>query len=91
MSAPFKLAPLPWDDDALAPTISAHTISFHYHKHHKAYVDKVNGWIDEKGLASLSLVDVIKKASDGGDKPLFNNAAQAWNHGFYWESLTSSA
>ncbi|MFS0736093.1 superoxide dismutase [Sphingomonas sp. 1P06PA] len=83
----FELPPLPFDKSALEPHMSAETFDYHHGKHHKAYVDKVNGWIDEKGLAGLSLVDVVKKAKDGGDKPLFNNAAQIWNHTFFWHCL----
>jgi superoxide dismutase, Fe-Mn family len=83
----FELPPLPFDKGALAPHMSAETFDYHHGKHHKAYVDKVNGWIDEKGLAGLSLVDTIKKAKDGGDKGLFNNAAQIWNHTFFWNCL----
>ena len=83
----FVLPPLPFDKGALAPHMSAETFDYHHGKHHQAYVDKVNGWIDEKGLAGLSLIDVTRKAKDGGDKGLFNNAAQVWNHSFFWQSL----
>ncbi|WCT72310.1 superoxide dismutase [Sphingomonas naphthae] len=83
----FELPPLPFDKTALDPVMSAETFEFHHGKHHKAYVDKVNGWIDEKGLAGLSLIDVTKKAKDTGDKGLFNNAAQIWNHTFFWNGL----
>ncbi|PTQ07501.1 superoxide dismutase [Fe] [Sphingomonas oleivorans] len=83
----FELPPLPFDKTALEPVLSAETFDFHHGKHHKAYVDKTNGWIDEKGLAGLSLIDVVKKAKDTGDKGLFNNAAQIWNHSFFWSSL----
>jgi Fe-Mn family superoxide dismutase len=83
----FELPPLPFDKSALEPHMSAETFDYHHGKHHKAYVDKTNGWIDEKGLAGLSLVEVIKKAKDTGDKGLFNNAAQIWNHTFFWNCL----
>ncbi len=83
----FELPPLPFDKSALEPHMSAETFDYHHGKHHKAYVDKVNGWIDEKGLAGLSLVEVIKKAKDTADKGLFNNAAQIWNHTFFWNCL----
>jgi len=83
----FVLPPLPFDKSALEPHMSAETFDFHHGKHHQAYVDKVNGWIDEKGLAGLSLIDVTKKAKDSGDKGLFNNAAQVWNHSFFWQCL----
>jgi len=83
----FELPPLPFAPTALEPHMSAETFDYHHGKHHKAYVDKVNGWIDEKGLAGLSLIDVVKKAKDTADKGLFNNAAQIWNHTFFWKSL----
>jgi len=83
----FVLPALPFEPTALEPHMSAETFEYHHGKHHKAYVDKVNGWIDEKGLAGLSLVEVTKKAKDSGDKGLFNNAAQVWNHTFFWNSL----
>ena len=83
----FELPPLPFDKSALEPHMSAETFDFHHGKHHKAYVDKTNGWIDEKGLAGLSLVEVIKKAKETGDKGLFNNSAQIWNHTFFWNCL----
>lgn len=85
----FELPALPFDKNALAPHMSAETLDYHHGKHHKAYVDKVNGWIDEKGLKGLSLVEVIKKAKSGGDKGLFNNAAQVWNHTFFWNCLAA--
>ena len=85
----FILPDLPFAKDALAPYMSAETLDFHHGKHHKAYVDKVNGWIDEKGLAGKSLVEVIKLAKDKNDKGLFNNAAQIWNHTFFWEGLAA--
>jgi Fe-Mn family superoxide dismutase len=83
----FELPPLPFDKTALEPHMSAETFEYHHGKHHKAYVDKTNGWIDEKGLAGLSLIQVIEKAKSGGDKGLFNNAAQIWNHTFFWNCL----
>lgn len=91
MSAPFKLAPLPWDDDALAPTISANTISFHYYKHHQAYVDMLNKLVEGSKFADLKLEEIVQKtagAEDAKEKKIFNNAAQVWNHDFYWHSLT---
>ncbi|UAK25316.1 superoxide dismutase [Sphingomonas nostoxanthinifaciens] len=83
----FELPPLPFDKTALDPHMSAETFDYHWGKHHKAYVDKTNGWIDEKGLAGLSLLQVIDKAKTGGDKGLFNNSAQIWNHSFFWQCL----
>jgi Fe-Mn family superoxide dismutase len=83
----FKLPPLPFDKAALEPHISAETFDYHHGKHHKAYVDKVNGWEEEKGLAGKSLVEVIGQAKASGDKALFNNAGQIWNHSFFWQCL----
>lgn len=80
----FTLPPLPYAKDALAPTISAETIDYHYGKHHQAYVTKLNAAIDGTDNANKSLVDIIKSASGG----LFNNAAQVWNHTFYWRGLS---
>lgn len=93
MSAPFKLAPLPWDEDALAPTISAETIKFHYHKHHQTYVDTLNKLVEGSKFADMKLEEIVQatfKSSDAKEKTLFNNAGQVWNHDFYWRSLTPS-
>jgi Fe-Mn family superoxide dismutase len=79
----FSLPPLPYDKSALAPHISAETLEFHHGKHHKAYVDNLNKLIEGKPEASKSLEDIIK-TSEGG---VFNNAAQIWNHTFYWSSM----
>ncbi|RYG83543.1 MAG: superoxide dismutase [Alphaproteobacteria bacterium] len=84
----FELPPLPYDKDALAPHISAETLEFHHGKHHKAYVDKTNGFITEKGLEGRKLSEVIAHAKETGDKGLFNNSAQVWNHSFYWQCLS---
>ncbi|ODP36269.1 superoxide dismutase [Sphingomonas turrisvirgatae] len=86
----FELPPLPYAKDALAPTISAETLEFHHGKHHKAYVDKTNGFVTEKGLEGKSLLEVIRHAKEAGDKGLFNNSAQIWNHSFYWQCLAPS-
>ena len=86
--APFTLPKLPYAEDALAPVVSAKTISFHYGKHHKAYVDKLNELIEGTPYASLTLEEIIKKSvKDEKAKAIFNNAAQAWNHDFYWHSM----
>jgi Fe-Mn family superoxide dismutase len=79
----FTLPQLPWAKDALAPHISAETIDFHYGKHHQAYVTNLNKLLEGKPEASKSLEEIIL-ASDGG---VFNNAAQIWNHTFYWNSM----
>lgn len=82
-----KLPELPWAQDALAPHISAETLSYHYGKHHNAYVTKLNAGIKGTEFADMSLEDIIKKAKGG----LFNNAAQVWNHSFYWNCLAPNA
>ena len=83
----FTLPDLPYAKDALQPHMSAETFDYHHGKHHKAYVDKTNGMLGEKGLEGASLIDVIKAASEKGDKGLFNNSAQIWNHSFFWQCL----
>ena len=85
---PIPLPALPFAEDALAPAISATTLKTHHGKHHKAYVDKTNGMLGEKGLEGASLSQVIKVAKEKGDKGLFNNSAQIWNHSFFWQCLT---
>ncbi|MCT2559210.1 superoxide dismutase [Tsuneonella sp. YG55] len=82
----FEVTPLPYPDTALAPAISAETLSFHHGKHHKAYVDKTNAAIEGTDMAGATLEQVIAKAR-GTNQGLFNNSAQSWNHGFYWHSL----
>ena len=85
----IELPPLPYPDNALAPYISQNTISFHYGKHHKAYVDNTLKMIAGTELADASLEDVIKAAHGKPEKKgLFNNSAQVWNHTFYWNSLS---
>ena len=82
------LPSLPYADDALVPVISANTISFHYGKHHKAYVDNLNKLIAGTEFAGLSLEQIIARTTGKVDKTvIFNNAAQTWNHTFYWSSL----
>jgi superoxide dismutase, Fe-Mn family len=84
----FSLPPLPYADNALDPVISAHTMSFHYGKHHKAYVDNLNKLAAGTEFENMALEDVIKKTAGVADKVgVFNNAAQIWNHTFYWHSL----
>lgn len=79
-----KLPELPFAKDALAPHISAETLDYHYGKHHNAYVQKLNGMIPGTEFADASLEDIIKKSSGG----VFNNAAQIYNHTFYWNCLS---
>jgi Fe-Mn family superoxide dismutase len=91
MPAPFTLAPLPWNEKALEPVISANTISFHYHKHHQAYVDTLNKLVEKTKFADMQLEEIVQATngtSDDKEKKIFNNAAQVWNHDFYWRSLT---
>jgi Fe-Mn family superoxide dismutase len=83
----FTLPPLPFAKDALGKFMSAETLDFHHGKHHKAYVDKANALIEEKGIEARSLVETIRAAKEGGDQGLFNNAAQIWNHSFFWQCL----
>jgi len=84
----FELPPLPYDLNALEPHISANTLSFHYGKHHQAYVTNLNGLIEGTDLATKSLEDVIRITAGDKDKVgIFNNAAQVWNHTFYWHSM----
>ena len=79
----FSLSPLPYEKTALAPHISAETLDFHYGKHHQAYVTNLNKLVEGKPEASKTLEEIIL-ASEG---PTFNNAAQVWNHTFYWSSM----
>ena len=79
----FELAPLPYAYDALMPVLSRETLEYHHDRHHRAYVDKVNELIQDKDVKPESLDELILTASG----PLYNQAAQAWNHDFYWRSL----
>src|SRR5580698_7692063 len=81
------LPPLPYAMDALAPIISKETLEYHYGKHHAAYVNNLNNLIPDTEFADLSLEDIIKRATGG----IFNNAAQVWNHTFYWNCLTPNS
>jgi Fe-Mn family superoxide dismutase len=91
MAEPITLPALPYADNALAPVISAQTIGFHYGKHHKTYVDNLNKLLDGNPLAGESLEAIIRETAGKADKAgMFNNAAQIWNHTFYWHSLSPS-
>ena len=83
----IPLASLPYADDALSPTVSAKTISFHYGKHHAGYVKTLNGLVAGTKYEGLSLEEIVSASRDAGDAAIFNNAAQIWNHDFYWRSL----
>lgn len=80
----IKLPPLPYEKNALEPYISENTLSFHYDKHHQGYCNKLNELIVDTEYQEKSVIDIIKSA----DGPIFNNAAQIWNHSFYWLSMS---
>jgi Fe-Mn family superoxide dismutase len=80
----FSLPPLPYAEDALAPVISAETLKLHHGKHHRKYVDTANQLLEKDPLRASSVEEVVRQAKG----KLFNNAAQAWNHDFYWKSLS---
>ncbi len=80
----FDLPPLPYAEDALAPVISAETLALHHGKHHKKYVDTMNELLQKERVPGSTLEDVVRNSKG----KLFNNAAQAWNHDFYWHSLS---
>jgi Fe-Mn family superoxide dismutase len=80
----FELPALPYEKNELEPHISAETLEYHYGKHHNTYVTKLNGLVEGTDFANMTLEEVVK-SSDGG---VFNNAAQIWNHTFYWNSLS---
>ena len=91
MSEPFTLSPLPYDADALEPNISARTVGFHYHKHHQTYVDTLNKLVEGTRYADMKLEEIVRATLGNEDdkiKKIFNNAAQVWNHDFYWRSLS---
>lgn len=84
----IKFPELPYSMDALSPYISSKTLEFHYGKHHSAYVEKLNGLIEQTEFSKDTLEDIIKKtAKDASKAAIFNNAAQAWNHAFYWKCI----
>jgi Fe-Mn family superoxide dismutase len=88
MSQPIPLPPLPYDQGSLAPVISANTLNFHYGKHHKTYVETLNKLIVGTEFADMPLEKIIRATSGQADQiAIFNNAAQAWNHTFYWKSM----
>jgi Fe-Mn family superoxide dismutase len=88
-AAPHILPALPFAENALEPVITANTIAFHYGKHHKGYVDNLNKLITGTSLDDLPLEEIIVRTGGQADKAaIFNNAAQVWNHTFYWNSLS---
>jgi Fe-Mn family superoxide dismutase len=87
-AAPFALDPLPYAENALEPHISARTLGFHYGKHHRGYVDNLNKLIAGTPLAGRSLEEIVAETAGKPDKTaVFNNAAQVWNHDFFWRSM----
>jgi Fe-Mn family superoxide dismutase len=85
-TAPFQLPPLPWAENALDPVMSARTIGLHYGKHHAAYVKKLNELVAGTRYADMPLEQVVRETA-GKEQKIFNNAAQAWNHTFFWNCL----
>ncbi|MBQ4874603.1 MAG: superoxide dismutase [Rickettsiaceae bacterium H1] len=84
----FALPDLPYEKNALEPFISAKTLDFHHSKHHSAYVNNLNKLIENSNLVNMPLEDIIKNTNNDNSKAgIFNNAAQAWNHTFYWNSM----
>jgi Fe-Mn family superoxide dismutase len=94
LAAPFRLSPLPWNEDALEPVISARTISFHYDRHHRGYVDTLNGLVAGTPFEEMTLEAIVEATlghPGGRGCALANTAGQIWNHDFYWRSLTPRA
>ena len=85
----FRLPELPFPKDALGAFMSAETLEYHHGKHHRAYVDKTNKMLEEKGGDSGPLSRVIRGARERGEQGLFNNSAQLWNHSFFWQCLAA--
>ncbi|MEJ2120446.1 MAG: superoxide dismutase [Alphaproteobacteria bacterium] len=85
----FELPPLPYYTDALEPCISAQTMSVHHGKHHRKYVETLNRLIEDTRFADMDMIDIIRAThADAGHRGVFNNAAQSWNHAFFWKSMT---
>ena len=88
MTYPYELPVLPYSLDALVPVISEKTLNFHYGKHHQAYIDELNKAVEGTDLQDVGLEDIIRATAGKPDqRTIFNNAAQTWNHTFYWHSL----
>ncbi|APR97762.1 superoxide dismutase [Wolbachia endosymbiont of Folsomia candida] len=87
----FTLSELPYDKTALEPYISAKTLDFHYDKHHKGYLNKLNELVKDTDYEHMKIEELIAKVHGNSDKiPIFNNAAQVWNHTFYWNSMKTN-
>ena len=87
----IELCKLPYDYAALEPVISAETMRFHHDKHHATYVKKANELAAKAGLDDLSVEELVREAKAKGDTKLYNQAAQVWNHGFFWQSMTGDS
>jgi superoxide dismutase, Fe-Mn family len=88
----FELPQLPWAKDALAPVMSAETIDYHYGKHHQAYVNNLNTIVPGTKYEKMSLEEIVKATNgQASEKKVFNNAAQVWNHSFFWNCLAPKA
>lgn len=86
-AGPFVLPPLPFAEDALAPVISSRTLRFHHGKHHQGYVDRLNELVAGSELSAVPLEEVVRRTAAVPESSVFRNAAQAWNHEFFWRSL----
>ena len=86
----FELPPLPYGIEALAPVLSAETLEIHHGKHHARYVETLNRLLGEQNFSAHTLEEIVRIAQGSGAKGLFNNAAQAWNHSFFWESMSAT-
>ena len=86
-AGPFLLPPLPYAENALAPAISPRTLRFHHGRHHRGYVDRLNELVADSELAVLPLEEIVRRTAGVPESSVFRNAAQAWNHAFYWRSL----
>ena len=86
-TVPYALPDLPYAKDALEPVMSAETLTYHHDKHHKAYIEKTNALVAEKGFSGRKLSEVIRHAKGNGDSGLLNQSGQAWNHSFFWQCL----
>ncbi len=87
----IELCKLPYEYAALEPVISARTMQIHHEKHHGAYVKKANDLAAKAGMEDLSVEDLVRTSKERGEAKLYNNAAQVWNHGFFWQSMTGDS
>jgi Fe-Mn family superoxide dismutase len=87
----FEIPDLPYKRDALEPHVSEETLNYHYGKHHKGYLDKLNKRSEGTQYEEMSLEEVIRKSFENGDESVYNNAAQTWNHTFLWNSMSAES